>query len=149
MTIKEAFEALSSACAKGMKNPFFVMRNLSQNFANVADKIEETKSTADYSTTEVDTNIKWTDGKPIYMRTFTNVSLPQNGYSATLDLGVEADTIVKIEANDGANAGNATIIFAGVYAKINKVEGSNTILNPTNQLAALTGATLTVYYTKA
>ena len=103
----------------------------------------------DYSTTEVDTGIKWTDGKPIYMRTFTNVGLPQNAYSATLDLGVEADTIVKIEANDSANAGNATIIFEGVYAKINKTPGSNTILNPTNQLANLTGATLTVYYTKA
>ena len=83
------------------------------------------------------------------MRTFTNVGLPQNAYSSTLDLGVEADTIVKIEANDSANAGNATIIFEGIYAKINKTPGSNTILNPTNQLAHLSGATLTVYYTKA
>ena len=39
MTIKEAFEALSSACAKGMKNPFFVMKRLKESFADVADKV--------------------------------------------------------------------------------------------------------------
>lgn len=39
MTIKEAFESLSSACAKGMKNPFFVMRRLKESFADVADKV--------------------------------------------------------------------------------------------------------------
>lgn len=39
MTIKEAFEALSNACAKGMKNPFFVMKRLKESFADVADKV--------------------------------------------------------------------------------------------------------------
>lgn len=39
MTIKEAFEALGNACAKGMKNPFFVMKRLKEAFADVADKV--------------------------------------------------------------------------------------------------------------
>ena len=40
MTIKEAFEALGNACAKGMKNPFFVMKRLKEAFADVADKVD-------------------------------------------------------------------------------------------------------------
>ena len=40
MTIKEAFEKLTSVCAAGMKNPFFVMRKLHDAFADIADKIE-------------------------------------------------------------------------------------------------------------
>ena len=39
MTIKQAFEALSDACAKGMKNPFFVMKRLKESFADVASKV--------------------------------------------------------------------------------------------------------------
>ena len=39
LTIKQAFAALSDACAKGMKNPFFVMKRLKESFADVADKV--------------------------------------------------------------------------------------------------------------
>ena len=39
LTIKQAFEALSDACANGMKNPFFVMRRLKESFADVASKV--------------------------------------------------------------------------------------------------------------
>ena len=39
LTIKQAFEALSDACAAGMKNPFFVMRRLKDSFAAVADDV--------------------------------------------------------------------------------------------------------------
>lgn len=39
LTIKQAFAALSDACANGMKNPFFVMRRLKESFADVADKV--------------------------------------------------------------------------------------------------------------
>lgn len=141
------FNELSAKLANSVQTVPNLINVLSDAFSNMEGG-GSGGGGADYSTTEVDTGIKWTDGKPIYMRTFTNVSLPQNAYTTSLDLGVEADTIVKIEANDGANAGNATIIFAGIYAKINKTAGSNTILNPTNQLANLTDATVTVYYTK-
>lgn len=39
MTIKEAFEQLSATVKKGMKNPFFVMRNLSEKFGEIADNV--------------------------------------------------------------------------------------------------------------
>lgn len=40
MTIKEAFQKLSKVTNAGVKNPWFVIRNLGQTFADVADKIE-------------------------------------------------------------------------------------------------------------
>lgn len=40
MTIKEAFEYLSSECGIGMKNPFIALRNLVEAFGKVADEIE-------------------------------------------------------------------------------------------------------------
>lgn len=41
MTIKEAFQKLSKVTNAGIKNPWFVIRNLGQTFADVADNIEE------------------------------------------------------------------------------------------------------------
>lgn len=40
MTIKEAFEYLSSECGIGMKNPFIALRNLVEAFGKVADEID-------------------------------------------------------------------------------------------------------------
>lgn len=113
MTIKEAFEALSSACANGMKNPFFVMRRLKDSFADVADKVDaggsvveveaeltegteigsitvdgdetilyapEASGGINYSTSEQDTGLTWIDGKKIYQRTISGLSLMGSGY---------------------------------------------------------------------
>lgn len=44
MTIKEAFEYLSSECGIGMKNPFIALRNLVEAFGKVADEIDPTPS---------------------------------------------------------------------------------------------------------
>lgn len=41
ITIKEAFQKLSKVTNAGVKNPWFVIRNLGQTFADVADNIEE------------------------------------------------------------------------------------------------------------
>lgn len=40
MTIKQAFQRLAAVCGAGMKNPFFVQRNLHDTFAIIADDIE-------------------------------------------------------------------------------------------------------------
>lgn len=40
MTIKQAFEKLAKVCAAGLKNPWFVQRNLHDAFVDIADKIE-------------------------------------------------------------------------------------------------------------
>ena len=71
LTIKEAFEALSDACAKGMKNPFFVMRRLKDSFADVADKVVDDV----YSTTEHVVG-KWIDGSDVYEKVIDVGTLP-------------------------------------------------------------------------
>lgn len=50
MTIKEAFQKLSKVTNAGVKNPWFVIRNLGQTFADVADNVVD----AGGSTVEVD-----------------------------------------------------------------------------------------------
>lgn len=99
MTIKEAFEKLTATCSAGMKNPFFIMRNLHDAFADIAGKIEGGGSSVEvtqtvssgtkiatikvdddstdlyapmheYSTTEHVVG-KWIDGSDLYERTFT------------------------------------------------------------------------------
>ena len=50
MTIKEAFQKLSKVTNAGIKNPWFVIRNLGQTFADVADNVVD----AGGSTVEVE-----------------------------------------------------------------------------------------------
>lgn len=103
----------------------------------------------DYSTTNmVNTGQKWIDGKDIYCKTFTGVTVPKTAYTTNLDLGAEIDTFIKVEygeATGGADLVNNLI----AYAKIVKTAGSNTIFYPTNYIAALTNVTLTVFFTLA
>lgn len=58
MTIKEAFEALGNACAKGMKNPFFVMKRLKDAFADVANKVVDAGGSTVTVTPIVESGIK-------------------------------------------------------------------------------------------
>lgn len=140
---------------KDIKNTFQAQKNIVDITQKYLAELEDAEGGSsaggvNYSTNEQNTGIKWTDGKDIYCKTFTNVSCPMNSYTTSLDLGVEADTVVKIEGNNQAIVNPTTeIVFNAYYAKVNKVSGSNTILNPTNQLASLTNVTLTIYYTKA
>lgn len=49
MTIKEAFQKLAISLSASMKNPFFINRRLYQDFADIADKIEEGSGDVDAS----------------------------------------------------------------------------------------------------
>lgn len=49
MTIKQAFEKLAATCSAGMKNPFFIMRNLHDAFADIAGKIVDGGEAKDVS----------------------------------------------------------------------------------------------------
>ena len=93
MTIKEAFEKLAESVKKGMKNPFFVMRSLSQNFADVADEIDDTGT---YSTTEHVVG-KWINGKTIYEKTVNFGTLPNTETSQKSHGISNIDQIVGVE----------------------------------------------------
>lgn len=72
MTIKEAFGKLAISLSASMKNPFFIGRRLYQDFADIAENIEEggSGSTHEYSTEEHVVG-KWIDGTTdVYERTF-------------------------------------------------------------------------------
>lgn len=53
MTIKEAFQKLSQVTNAGIKNPWFVIRNLGQTFADIADKISGGGSGSTVEVTQV------------------------------------------------------------------------------------------------
>lgn len=58
MTIKEAFEKLAESVKKGMKNPFFVMRNLSNDLEDISENIDGGGS-------EVEVDPLYNEGIPI------------------------------------------------------------------------------------
>ena len=101
----------------------------------------------DYSSSNiVDTGQKWIDGKTIYCRVFTGVSIPKTAYTTSLDLTVEIDTLIKLEVGE-CTSGQDLVMNNGNYAKIIKTQGSNTVINPTNYIGALTNAIVIAYFT--
>ena len=104
MTIKEAFQKLSQITNAGIKNPWFVIRNLGQTFADVADKIEDGGGASqDYSTTEQVIG-KWIDGiTDVYEKTI--VYTPESTISSATAIGTitNADIVIIHEAC-GVNA---------------------------------------------
>lgn len=93
LTIKQAFEALSDACANGMKNPFFVMRRLKESFADVASKIKVDDYEDTYSTIETKIG-KWIDNKTLFRKVVTSTTAPTADTWSTVAL--PADISVKM-----------------------------------------------------
>ena len=69
---------------------------------------ESVYTPANYSTSEVDTGVKWVDGKTVYKKTFTEITCPGQNLQVTVNHGLSIDTLVNVEAI----AHNAT---GGVY----------------------------------
>ena len=110
LTIKQAFEALSDACANGMKNPFFVMRRLKESFADVADKV------VDAGGSEVTVTPIVTEGTKIATITVDDVEsdlyAPNASVSQTITEGTEIAEIdgTKIFAPSSSGVGNWTLL---------------------------------------
>lgn len=69
MTVKEAFQKLALSLSVSIKNPFFVNKRLYNDFAEIADEIEEGGgSSHEYSTDEQLVG-KWIDGSNLYEKT--------------------------------------------------------------------------------
>ena len=92
LTIKQAFEALSDACANGMKNPFFVMRRLKESFADVASKV------VDASGDKVTVTQTVTEGTEIGSIKVNNDTTKL--YAPASDAKVFIDTANKITSGD-------------------------------------------------
>lgn len=101
-----------------------------------------------YSTTEFDTGNKWIDGKTIYGRVFTGLTISNNTFSTDIDLGVEADTIVDISPGEGTSS-SLVVINNCLYHKIEYSSGNNTHIYSACSVALITDAKLVILYTKA
>ena len=107
-------------------------------------------SAVNYSTTEQEIGT-WIDGKPLYSRVFTNVAIPVNSYSSSIDVGCETGTIVKVNPISEHTVGNQILFNNCIYAKIVKTSGQNTMIYPTTSItgAGTSDASLEIQYTKS
>lgn len=105
LTIKQAFEALSDACANGMKNPFFVMRRLKESFADVASKVVDASGDKVTVTPITDTGTKIAEIK--VNNTTSDLYAPKATVTQTVTEGTEIADIdgTKIYAPTGGGGG--------------------------------------------
>lgn len=103
MTIKEAFQKLTISLSASMKNPFFIGRRLYQDFADIADNIEEggSGSTHEYSTDEHVVG-KWIDDKDIYEIVYTGTKTSNQGIAITDEIDY-IDKIISINLSVTSN----------------------------------------------
>lgn len=132
MTIKEAFEKLTATCSAGMKNPFFIMRNLHDAFADIAGKIEGGGSEVEVTqvvtsgtkiaTIKVDDDSTdlyapkneiaysstehkigtWIDGSDVYEKSYSITSLSFVNNAAVIDSSLSSSNCTIVEYNGGA-----------------------------------------------
>ena len=147
MTIKEAFEALSSACAKGMKNPFFVMKRLKESFADVADKVVDASGDKVTVTPITDSGTKIAEIK------VNNTT--SDLYAPASDAKVFIDTANKITGGSGKGSLEYTATqdcFISIYCvALSGVDGSIKIDNKSmaGWIFGGTSATTFHFYLKA
>ena len=119
MTIKEAFQKLAISLSASMKNPFFIGRRLYQDFADIAENIEEgggdiDASDVSYGETTVDAALdtlnaghiyssterkvgKWIDGTTdVYERIFFVAAPSYNGGDVTRISVPEFSTVTNV-----------------------------------------------------
>ena len=101
MTIKEAFQKLSKVTNAGIKNPWFVIRNLGQTFADVADNVVD----AGGSTVEVDPIVE--SGTKI-----ATISVDDDDYDLYAPSSSTIDVSDKITAHTGVVLSDGFVIRA-------------------------------------
>lgn len=142
MTIKEAFEKLSASMKKSMKNPFFIMRSLKDDFDYIAANIEGGGGDIDasdvsygddstvedalnslseghvYSTTEQKIG-KWIDGKDLYRKVIV-----------TSEVTLSSGTAVELNLSDYLTGYDKLIKADSIQNTANRVLPAN--LLPSN-----------------
>ena len=130
----------------------------SLNKIGIGGSIYALNSNVNYSTNEVDTGVKWTDGSTIYQKT---VSLTLSSESTTeATLGVKIDKLIDLKVLSSIALGDDTVNFVGPwwgqgdipvvrFAVRTASEVSYFRVDRTNEsIADDLPITATVYYTK-
>lgn len=95
----------------------------------------------DYSTEEQDTGIKWLNGSPIYVKSFTELSVETNGTTWVTLAAI--DGLSMVLSVDAYASGGQKVAVAETMANENNVR-----LSVVSSGFNRTIATATVYYTK-
>ncbi len=147
MTIKEAFQKLALSLSVSLKNPFFVNKRLYNDFAEIAEDIEEggSGSTHDYSTDEQVIG-KWIDGTDLYEITGTISSEISTQESVVID-GTDLNISVVTEIIGVVHEDGNSYLPTNVNFKYNAATKKVTVY--TSQYTYGDGATVTIRYTKS
>lgn len=122
--------------------------------AVTSDKIDFA-TFADYSTSEVNTGIKWVDGKNIYRKTIYTGNLPNNDTAKNIPHGISnLDYVIKLEGTYSNNDGTYTFptqvpsVGGDNTAAIRTFINGNNVVIHTGMDRHLLSGYVTLYYTK-
>ena len=146
------------AAGTGMNDGFLATRH----FGTMKVPTANLAGVGDYSTSEVDTGYKWTDGKAIYKRTFTGSFSGTAGTRSTISFAVSGLTnFIHSEGYvvDGDNvklmlnmtrfpAGTLPATAPNAYTNMMQAAGGDPSLFCIPSSSGLISYTVTLYYTK-
>lgn len=98
----------------------------------------------DYSTSEFDTGQKWIDGKTIYGKVLTGVTISKNAFGAAVDMGVVVDKVINFTV-ESLDAGGA--YSPGLASAVVETTTTSTI-KFISAMTSYSSATVIVLYTK-
>ena len=98
----------------------------------------------DYSTTEFETGQEWIDGKPIYGKVLTGVSVGTNSYGTAVDTGVKIDKLIDLFSTT-PNADGAYVNHL-IYGTVTGTTTSSVAC--ACSITSLTNANVVILYTK-
>lgn len=144
-----------TVATRNMSSKIVAGTGMTSSFTTGANGTITLNAEPDYSTSEVDTKVKWVDGKTIYRKTINFSNLPNNS-TKNVAHGVSGlSQLVKIDAimnRPGTNGGFYLLPFVSKAAANDQVEVS---VNDTNVSIATNidwsscTAYVTIYYTKS
>jgi len=152
-TLTNASGGTWSVASRNMGPKIVAGTGMTSTFTTGANATITLNAEPDYSTSEVDTKVKWVDGKTIYRKTINFGALP-NATVKSVSHGISnLNYVVKIEGT--AEAPNSTwitlpVVYRNADAAYNvEVSASSTdVVCNTSQDRSMFTAYITLYYTK-
>lgn len=144
-TLTNASGGTWSVASRNMGPKIVAGTGMTSTFTNGANATITLNAEPNYSTSEVDTKVKWIDNKTIYRKTVDFGTLP-NSTSKSVAHGITGiSRVVRIEAVMYQGANSWVIPYASVSGV--SVEGSDVVINTTADLTGFSSF-VTIYYTR-
>lgn len=145
-TLTNASGGTWSVASRNMGPKIVAGTGMSSTFTTGANATITLNAEPNYSTSEVDTDVKWIDNKTIYRKVIDFGTLPDSTSKSVAHGISDISRVVKIEAVMYQGASSWVIPYVSVSGV--SVEGSNVVINTTADLTGFS-AFVTVYYTKS